>query len=164
MEYRKATPHDLTEVFGVYQSAIIRMRKNGIDQWDDIYPSYDILKKDIEKNNLYVGEKKNTIAVSFVLSGEVETEYDAGAWQYPDLSFSIIHRLCVHPDFWCRGVGQRTVAFIEKNLKAKGMGAVRLDAFSENPAALHLYEKMGYRRVGQVDFRKGIFYLFEKKL
>jgi ribosomal protein S18 acetylase RimI-like enzyme len=41
---------------------------------------------------------------------------------------------------------------------------VRLDAFSHNPAALKLYRRLNYCEVGFVDFRKGRFILFEKKL
>jgi len=45
-----------------------------------------------------------------------------------------------------------------------GIKSVRLDTFSENPAALRLYEKLGYKNTGRVNFRKGLFYLFEKSL
>lgn len=164
MEFRKATPRDLTEVFGVYKAAILHMQQNGIDQWDDLYPSYDILKEDIESGTMYVGEEGKTIAVAFALSHQQEEEYEAGAWQYADLPFQVIHRLCVNPAFQNKGVGGQAMAFIEMTLKNGGVKVIRLDAFRENPAALHLYEKTGYRRVGQVNFRKGIFYLFEKKL
>jgi predicted GNAT family acetyltransferase len=39
-----------------------------------------------------------------------------------------------------------------------------LDAFSLNPFALRLYEKIGYVRVGEANWRKGLFYLYEKKI
>ena len=32
------------------------------------------------------------------------------------------------------------------------------------PASLHLYESLGYRRVGEAVFRKGLFYFYEKAL
>jgi ribosomal protein S18 acetylase RimI-like enzyme len=54
--------------------------------------------------------------------------------------------------------------YAEDTLRSEGIEAVRLDAFSQNPAALRLYEKRGYEKVGEVTFRKGRFYLFEKKL
>jgi RimJ/RimL family protein N-acetyltransferase len=41
---------------------------------------------------------------------------------------------------------------------------MRLDAFSENPRALRVYDRDGYRRAGQVRLRKGTFICFEKAL
>lgn len=40
--------------------------------------------------------------------------------------------------------------------------AIRLDAFSQNLFVLKLYNNLGYARVGEVDWRKGRFYLLEK--
>lgn len=54
--------------------------------------------------------------------------------------------------------------FIETSVKEKGIEAVRLDVFSQNPYALRLYQKCGYQEVGTVQWRKGIFYLMEKYL
>ncbi|MNN59613.1 hypothetical protein D3C81_1747410 [compost metagenome] len=38
------------------------------------------------------------------------------------------------------------------------------DAFSQNPYALRMYEKLNYHTVGEVQWRKDLFYLMEKKL
>jgi len=48
---------------------------------------------------------------------------------------------------------------IENNYKS-----IRLDAYSANVAAVRLYEKRGYNKIGQVFFphRKYPFYCFEK--
>ena len=53
---------------------------------------------------------------------------------------------------------------IEDILRTRGIETIRLDAFSLNPIALKMYEKLGYQRVGEVTWRKGLFYLFEKKI
>lgn len=57
-----------------------------------------------------------------------------------------------------------TLQLIEEYLRNKGIECVRLDAFSKNPSALRMYEKIGYRRSGEIYWRKGLFYLYEKKL
>ncbi|MOA35168.1 hypothetical protein D3C78_1565980 [compost metagenome] len=53
---------------------------------------------------------------------------------------------------------------IEDLVKQMGLETIRLDAFSQNPYALRMYEKLHYRTVGEVQWRKGLFYLMEKKL
>jgi ribosomal protein S18 acetylase RimI-like enzyme len=62
------------------------------------------------------------------------------------------------------GIGARTVRIAEGILKENGTESVRLDAFSQNPCALSLYGKLGYYKVGNIYYRKGLFYLYEKIL
>jgi RimJ/RimL family protein N-acetyltransferase len=54
--------------------------------------------------------------------------------------------------------------FAEQRAARAGYRAVRLDAFSGNPAALRLYDRLGYRRCGTARFRGRGFVLFEKVL
>ncbi|MDR3598040.1 GNAT family N-acetyltransferase [Clostridium sp.] len=68
------------------------------------------------------------------------------------------------PDFQNQGVGTQSMMLIEKMIRKNWIGSIRLDAFSLNPFALRLYEKIGYARVGKANWRKGLFYLFEKKI
>lgn len=53
---------------------------------------------------------------------------------------------------------------IEEILKTEGIQSIRLDTFSLNPYALKMYQTLGYQKVGEVKWRKGLFYLFEKQL
>lgn len=45
-----------------------------------------------------------------------------------------------------------------------GNSSIKLDAFTQNPIALSLYEKLGYKVKGYADWRKGKFVLMEKVL
>ena len=164
IEFRKATEGELDAVFSVFKNAIAEMDRNGIPQWDERYPDRDILAEDISKNELFVGIIEGEIACVFVLNSECDEEYEIGQWQYPDASFCVIHRLCVNPKFQNRGVGAYTMKHIEMELKKECVESIRFDAFTLNPYALRLYDKLGYAKVGYVDWRKGRFVLMEKKL
>ena len=164
LEFRKANEGELDAVFSVFKDAIAEMDRNGIPQWDELYPNREILSEDISKNELFVGTLDGEIACVFVLNSECDEEYEVGAWQYPDTSFCVIHRLCVNPKFQNKGVGAYTMRYIEGKLKKEGFESIRFDAFTLNPYALRLYDKLGYAKVGYVDFRKGRFVLMEKKL
>ena len=76
----------------------------------------------------------------------------------------MIHRLCVNPAFQNDGIGRSTMKWIEDVVSAKGIQAIRLDTFCENPIAIRLYESLGYQKVGYVHWRKGKFVLMEKLL
>lgn len=162
--FRKAKENDLDSVFQVFVSAIAEMDRNNIPQWDERYPDREILSEDISKQDLIIGRSGNEIAAVYAVSSEYEEEYDSGAWQYPDASFRVIHRLCVNPKFQNKGIGAFALEHIETELREGGIETIRLDAFTLNPYALRMYEKRGYKIVGYVDFRKGKFCLMEKKL
>ena len=164
LEFHKASAGDIDAIFSVFKDAIAEMDRNGIPQWDELYPDRAILAEDISKNELFVGTLHGEIASVFVLNSECDEAYENGVWQYSDASFCVVHRLCVNPKFQNRGIGLETMRHIESELKSGGVESVRLDAFTLNPHALRLYDKLGYVRVGTADWRKGRFWLMEKKL
>ena len=161
---RTAKREDSITAINIYKKAIEAMNSNGIDQWDSLYPNEEILSNDISNNHMFFGEYNNEIVSVFVLNQNYDEEYINGDWQYKEAPFFVVHRLCVNPSFQGRGIGMMTMKCIEDFLKDNGIEAVRLDAFSLNPAALKLYEKLGYKKVGEVNWRKGLFYLYEKKI
>lgn len=164
IKFRLAEKSDIDDVFEVFKAAIQKMIENEIFQWDEVYPDKNILAEDILKGQLYIGCVDNKIVSVYVINDEYDEQYRNGDWRYRNLSYKVLHRLCVNPKVQNRGIGRKTMNHIEKEVKAKGIECIRLDAFTLNPVALKLYENLGYSKVGFADFRKGKFYLMEKKL
>ena len=162
LHYRKATVNDLEEIYALVSHAIDEMIEHDILQWDEIYPTKEDFRVDICKNQLYIGSTDGQIAVVYALNQECDKEYQNGCWKYPNEPYYVIHRLCVHPDFQNQGIARHTLLHIEAELSKKNIHAIRLDAFSNNPFSLKLYDSLNYSRVGYADWRKGRFYLFEK--
>ena len=162
LQYRKATLDDLEEVYSLVALAIDTMAKNNILQWDELYPTKEDFRKDIDSNQLYVGITDGQIAVVYTLNRECDAEYQNGLWKYPNKPYYVVHRLCVHPNSQNRGIAKQTLLHIEAELLKKDIHAIRLDVFSNNPFSLKLYDSLHYSRVGHADWRKGRFYLMEK--
>ncbi|MCH5290904.1 MAG: GNAT family N-acetyltransferase [Treponema sp.] len=162
--FRAARTDDLDEVFMMVSAAIHAMAENGIFQWDSAYPAKDDFRSDILKNELHAGTIGGNIAVVYALNRECDEQYANGAWQYAGEDYLVLHRLCVSPDFQNMGVASRTLQHIEQESARKGIKAIRLDTFVENPFAVRLYEKNGYRTVGTARWSKGEFILLEKLL
>ena len=162
--FRLAQHDELEQIFSIYENAIFEMNNLSIDQWDEVYPNKETLEEDISKQQIHMVTSEEHILAAFVINQEYDPRYSIGNWKYLDASFYVVHRLCVNPKFQNQKIATLTMKYIEEQVKKNGIDSIRLDAFILNPFAVKLYENLGYEKVGTVMFRKGEFYLFEKKL
>lgn len=56
-----------------------------------------------------------------------------------------IYTLDVHPNYRRRGIGSRLIVALEEELRTQGAESIRLEAAIENPDALELYRRSGYK-------------------
>ena len=164
MEFSFACRDDLPEIVSLFGEATRHMDATGIHQWDAIYPDRQILLEDIEQGILQIGTLDGQITVVFVLDACSEEDYEEADWSTHPERIIVLHRLCVHPAFQGRGVARAAMDYLEQSVRDRGISTIRLDAFSQNPTALRLYESRGYRKAGEITYRKGLFYLYEKLL
>jgi len=164
MIYRLAKETDIDKICSMTKNAIKVMENQQIFQWDDFYPTKADFLRDIQKQQLFVGLNNNDIAVIYALNRDCDTQYEKGSWKYPDSEYRVIHRLCVNPEYQNKGIAKITLLHIEKELSEMGVQTIRLDVYSRNSFALSLYHNNGYEKVGSADWRKGKFYLMEKRI
>ncbi len=161
---RTASEKDLDAVCDLVAEAVAALRRNGIDQWDELYPDRAQFAEDIRRNELRLVLCAGRLTALYTVNDRCDPAYANGAWSSPAASFRIIHRLCVAPARQGTGLGSAVIRRIEAELREQGVGAIRLDVFTQNPAAQALYVRAGYRPVGFADWRKGRFLLLEKRL
>lgn len=164
LNFRLAQNTDFKDVVTLFNNAIAKMNSIGINQWDNIYPNPKILKDDILRKQMYLVFHENILVATYVLNQECDDKYATGSWKYPESKYFIIHRLCVNPQLQSKGIGTLTMLHIEDFLRKIGVETIRLDAFILNPYAVKMYEQLGYLKVGTANWRKGQFYLMEKKI
>src|SRR5512136_2546550 len=56
-----------------------------------------------------------------------------------------VYTLDVHPRYRRKGIGSRLILALEEELRALGAKSMRLEAATEDPVAVNLYRKAGYR-------------------
>ncbi len=159
--FRPAEPADMDAVAQLFREAIAAMQRQGIDQWDDLYPTRNHLDEDQADGSLWLIEQENRIAASITLNECPATEYQGIRWQKTG-HVLYVHRLCVDPALQGRGVAGHIMLWVERFAREQGYDVIRLDTFSGNPPALRLYQGLGYEFVADMSSRKGIFPCFEK--
>lgn len=160
-----AEPKHLPDLLRLYTTCMRAMRAGGIEQWGDDYPTSAIIEKDVRDGSLHILEEMESILASICLNETQAPEYQALRWQTPE-PILVVHRLCVDPARQRGGLGNQMMDFAEDFARQEGYAGIRLDTYSNNPAALRLYERRGYCRTGEVRFRGRSlpFYCFEKAL
>ncbi|KAJ2956903.1 hypothetical protein NQZ79_g7325 [Umbelopsis isabellina] len=66
-----------------------------------------------------------------------------------------LQRLYLHQDFHGLGIGKRLIQEIENIARSKGLITIWLGVWEENYKAQKVYQKAGYTKVGDHDFKTG---------
>lgn len=159
---KKLSMDQLFDAFSIIESVIDKMNAEQIFQWDEQYPSREIIKKDISEGSAFGFFESDELRGYIVLNEEYSPEYNSLEWKDKNGTALIVHRLSIKADCQGQGIAKQLMMFAEEYAINNGYSSIRLDAFLHNKAALSLYDNLGYTKVGTVTFRKGEFYCYEK--
>ena len=157
--FTRARPLDADAIFHMFEEAKRVGRANGTTDWDESYPAREFIDEDIARGELWVlAEDGQVIAAISLLEEDFENGLDAG---WTDVPNGVLARLCVDPKLQGQGIGAEMMRRISQEAARQGFRATRHLASVYNPAALHLYRKLGYRELRQVRFFGSDFIAFE---
>ena len=165
--FRLATDKDFNNIFNLYKECTRDLNKRGIIQWNENYPTKELIKDNIDKRHQFVYIENDNLVGTFVLS-EVEDEY----WQkinWVEDNFIGLHLLAISPEYQNKGHGKKVIDYCEKYAKDKNYKSIHLDVFSKNKGALKLYKNRGYKKIGDLIFEfkpkdNQLYYCYEKVL
>jgi GNAT superfamily N-acetyltransferase len=157
---------DANKALNLFEACTKHMQSQNIFQWDERYPTYDIVIEDIRRQSSFGWFEEGRLDGVITLNEAQDQEYQGLDWTDVSGRILVIHRLAVSPERQRCGVGRRLMDFAEDFARDHGYSSIRLDAYTGNPRALRLYESRGYRNIGQVRFprRNMPFNCYEKIL
>lgn len=163
LSFIKLKTEQLKAAFEVVLASKIHLLDQGIDQWDEIYPTESHLHADIQNGEAFGGFENGQLVAYVALNKLSDPEYDALNW-WTETPALIVHRLVVDPRMQGKGVGKFLMSQVYEFGLQNAYKSIRLDAFIPNVASNKLYEKIGYRKVGIIQLRKGYFNCYELPL
>ncbi|MCM3764473.1 GNAT family N-acetyltransferase [Neobacillus niacini] len=146
----KASEDMLEQVNEIYLNCRDHLLENGVLQWDDHYPNKEYFQECIEDQVLLVLLEKEKMIGHVVLNDWQSEEWAPIPWT--GSRPLVIHSLMINPQVQDKGLGTNFVKLCEHFAVEQGYKSIRLDAFSGNAKATHLYEKLGYQKRGSVFF------------
>ena len=155
---------DLNSLLALKDACIARMRADGIELWDEVYPDAAVLARDLAAGTLHVLRKGDGILGCVALDTTHDPLWQGMDWSAAGEPAAAVHRFMVHPAAQGRGLAKLLMAHAESLAWAQGFRSIHLDCFIANPAMLGLYERLGYRRTCTATMRKGPFVCFGKLL
>lgn len=161
---RKATYEDVPELMEVFRRAREIMRESGnLNQWNDGYPSEDIVRKDIDEGVCYVlcetdmtdgGRtditcKERIIATMAFIPGPDPTyaKIYEGQW-IDDSPYYVIHRIAAAEPGNNAAATLLTWAFTQT-------GNIRIDTHKDNVIMQHILDKQGFAHCGMIYLANG---------
>ena len=156
---------DLDVSMKILKEARAFQRSEGFVQWDDTYPSVEMIKNDIAEKKAFLLKKDNAVAGYVKIDRDGDPEYDTldGNW-HTDGEYAVIHRLAFGDGFRCKGLSSEAFRLIEKHCTDNKIKSIRIDTDFPNLRMQHVLEKNGYRRCGIVTLSVGKRIAFDKDL
>lgn len=155
---RLANTRDVEAIMSIVHGAQCSLAELGIDQWQNGYPSLDVIVADIERGVGYVlcGEDGCPIGyVAIVMDGEpAYLQITDSEWNTPN-SYVVVHRLCVALDARRDGVAVRMMRYAADVAREAGIKAFRIDTHRGNIRMLSMLEKLGFAYCGIVHYDSG---------
>lgn len=143
---------DLDEIHALCRLAA---DKTQTTDWDEEYPSREILAGDIAARALYkVVHEGSIISImlirpwaDYIADDEAE---DITTWDDSVKNPCAMARFCVTPKLQGHGLGRKTMLASIAKARELGYDGIRFHASKANPLVLHLYDSIGYHRAGEV--------------
>jgi len=95
-------------------------------------------------------QRKESLSVAAFVDGVMVGNCDIRRRKPRDFHHSAVFGIVILDGFRNLGIGERMMSAILREAKRLGVWLIELSVFSINEGAIHLYEKMGFRRVGTV--------------
>ena len=159
LRFRKGAMGDMERIMELVADAQNWFMEQEIDQWQDGYPTREIMLSDIVDGENYIVEYNNIIASTFVVSFAGEPTYNEikGRGWLNDNCYAVVHRIAVAGECRRKGVANEILHFVEELCAERGVSDIRIDTHRDNSAMRTLLKKLGYVHCGRITLTSGAF-------
>lgn len=156
MEIRNATPANVDAIMACITDAQTLLKECGVDQWQDGYPTADIILADIARGESYMAIEDDDIVATAVISFAGEPTYKTieGQWLNSQ-PYAVIHRLAIRSSARGKGYAKALFHFAEQLCHKQHITNLRVDTHADNRIMQSLLSTLGYTLCGTITLLSG---------
>lgn len=155
MKIRLSQPDDLNPLMDIFREARRTIAALGIDQWQNGYPSEQVILEDIDCRRSYVVEIDGAVRGTFVLVDHEPTYSEIHEGQWLGTDYLAIHRVAVALSCRGGGISDAIIRFAEHHAKERGKDSLRIDTHRGNIPMRKMLGKQGLLYRGVIYLRDG---------
>ncbi len=167
MPLRLAEISDLPAIMSIVEQCQHLLKSRGVDQWQDGYPSREVITSDITQQRGYLYIYNESIVAYVVLSFGREEAYDylrGGEWLTSAEEYLTIHRMAVAESARGQNLASKIFADSFEIARKRGCRTVRVDTHRDNRVMLRRFNELGFVYCGVVEYRSSERLAFELEL
>lgn len=154
---RRARYEDVEQIMSIIGEAQRWFCSMGINQWQDGYPTSDIIQKDIDLEQSYLLEEQGEVVATAVISFAEEPTYREiyeGEW-LNKRAYAVVHRMAVKESLKGGRLAARLLDYAEQLCKERGIGDIRIDTHIDNLSMQRLIARQGFIHCGRIVLESG---------
>lgn len=159
LRFRKGCVEDMERIMELVADAQSWFRKQSIDQWQDGYPTRELILGDIASGVNYIVEYNGVAVATAVISFGGEPTYSEirGKGWLNENPYAVVHRIAVADECRRKGIAREILHYTEELCAEHGVDDIRIDTHRDNMAMRSLLKKMGYTHCGRITLASGAF-------
>lgn len=156
MQERRAEISDLKGIMEVIEDGKLFLKEQDIDQWQDGFPTEELIVEDIVMRESYVFTEEDEIIGYMTVNLSPEGNYNTidGAWKLEGSDYGTIHRTAVKSNFRGQGISLRMFFLAEQLCRKNEKQSIRIDTHRDNQLMQHLVTKYGYEYCGIIKLER----------
>ena len=159
LRFRKGAEGDVERIMELIADAQNWFRDHEIDQWQDGYPTRELILSDILGGQNYIVEYNGVAVATAVMSFEGEPTYSVikGKGWLNEKPYAVVHRIAVSDKHRRKGIAKEILHFTEELCAERGVNDIRIDTHCDNRAMRSLLKKMRYTHCGRITLTSGAY-------
>lgn len=157
---------DINDIMKIIGQAKLRMKKMGLDQWQDGYPDEETIRNDKRKHQAVIVKNWFGLAAyaAIVFGEDPYYEKIDGKWLSDGEPYVTVHRIAVADEFLCLDLARHILRFAERKARARNVQWFRIDTHKDNIPMGNLIRDFGFTFCGVVQVRDGKRMAYEKRV
>lgn len=154
---------DIDEVLALYRACALNAEINGSSDWDEDYPTYEMVEFDLDERALFVVRRAGKIIATVSVLTRGEHTGERNDWTQAPMA-CVLSRLCVLPEYQRHGLGSWVVELVCEYACKLGCQSIRLLVPSKNIPALQMFHRLGFHSNGIRILYGATYLMFERLL